>query len=99
VTSKGGAKQQVTLYYMSQHFGICTTVDALRRITINEKVAWEGRVTSQGSFTIDKSDLFGGPASRERSITCPVRRLRCCRTISRRNSGERTVPTARVIAA
>jgi hypothetical protein len=61
VTSKGGAKQQVTLYYMSQHFGICTTVDALRRITINEKVAWEGRVTSQGSFTIDKSDLFGGP--------------------------------------
>jgi hypothetical protein len=61
VTSKGGAKQQVTLYYMSQHFGVCTTVDALRGITVNEKVAWEGRVTSQGSFTIDRTDLFGGP--------------------------------------
>jgi hypothetical protein len=60
-SGKGGTKQQVTLYYMSQHFGICTPLDQIRGITINEKVAWSGSISAQTTIAIDKPDLFGGP--------------------------------------
>jgi hypothetical protein len=57
---KGGAKQQVDLYYMSIHYGICIAADAMKRVVIKEKEAWTGRVSTQTSFTINKPDLFGG---------------------------------------
>lgn len=58
---KGGTPQQeVTEYYMSEHFGICAAVDAVTRIIIKEKVAWEGERTSEGSIAIYNSELFGG---------------------------------------
>lgn len=57
---KGGAKQEVIRYYMAQHFGICMGADAITRILVKEKVAWEGDETAQTAFVIDKDQLFGG---------------------------------------
>lgn len=59
---KGGKKpqQEVTEYYMSEHFGICSAVDAVLGITIKEKTAWEGEKTAEGSISIYNSELFGG---------------------------------------
>lgn len=63
-----GTKVQVTEYYMSQHFGICTAVDELRRIIVKEKVAWKGSLTDQTSFLIQEDNLFGG-ATKEGGAT------------------------------
>jgi hypothetical protein len=57
---KGGAKQQVTKFYMSQHFGICAAADRLKRIVIKEKDAWTGSLTDQTKFSFRDDDLFGG---------------------------------------
>jgi hypothetical protein len=59
---KGGTPQtEVTEYYMSEHFGVCIgPVDALRKVTIKEKVAWEGVQSDPGSFAISQPELFGG---------------------------------------
>jgi hypothetical protein len=57
---KGGQKVQVTEYYMSQHFGVCITVDAIKKIIIKEKKAWSGRVTDRSKELIQKDNLFGG---------------------------------------
>lgn len=59
---KGGKpKIEVTEYFLSEHFGICSgPVDALRRLIIKEKDAWAGVQSSQGLFEINKPDLFGG---------------------------------------
>lgn len=54
------AKQQVTDYYMSLHFGVCATVDSVRRLRVNEKVAWDGVVTTLTNVSINQGDLFGG---------------------------------------
>jgi hypothetical protein len=54
-------KVEVTKYFMAQHLGICVSVDALLAITVKEKLAWEGEVTTQTSFVADKDQLFGGP--------------------------------------
>jgi hypothetical protein len=57
----GSAKIEVVRYHMAQHFGICTgPVDAITRITVKEKVAWEGEVTTQSQIRIEKDQLFGG---------------------------------------
>lgn len=53
-------KQQVTLYYMSIHFGISVVVDALLEIFIKEKTAWRGEVTTETAISINNEELFGG---------------------------------------
>jgi hypothetical protein len=60
MTAKGGTKTPVTLYYMSQHFGICTPVDVIKKIIVKEKEAWVGAQMGLTSFDISKRDLFGG---------------------------------------
>jgi hypothetical protein len=65
---KGGQKVQVTEYYMSQHFGVCITVDAIKKIIIKEKKAWSGRVTDRSKELIQKDNLFGG-ATKEGGAT------------------------------
>ena len=59
---KGGTpKIEITKYFMSQHLGICAgTPDAITKITIKEKVAWQGEQTAAAVFVIDKQNLFGG---------------------------------------
>jgi hypothetical protein len=57
---KGGAKQQVDLYFMSIHYGISIAADAIKRIVIKEKEAWVGYAASKTTITINKPDLFGG---------------------------------------
>lgn len=54
-------KQEVTKFFMSQHFGICTApVDALLEIIIKEKSAWTGTETDLNAFVIEQDQLFGG---------------------------------------
>jgi hypothetical protein len=60
VGGKSGGGGQVNRYYMSQHFGVCLGADRITRVTIKEKVAWEGSQSAMGTFTIDKRNLFGG---------------------------------------
>lgn len=58
---KGGAKVEVTEYFLSQHFGICMgEPDALKEIIIDEKTAWEGSQESEADLAINKGELFGG---------------------------------------
>lgn len=57
---KSKPKQEVNLYYMSIHFGICAEADAIKRIVIKEKEAWVGYETTQATITINKPELFGG---------------------------------------
>ena len=60
--SSSGTKQQVTQYNASIHFGICSgPVDYISGIYVNEKEAWAGEQSVQGTITIsDKMELFGG---------------------------------------
>lgn len=54
-------KMEVTEYYMSVHFGICSgPIDALLGVTIKEKTAWTGVQTEPGAFAVSNKDLFGG---------------------------------------
>lgn len=56
-----GAKSEITKYFMSVHFGICSgPIDALDALYIGEKVAWDGNRTEPGTFDISKPNLFGG---------------------------------------
>lgn len=57
---KSKPKIEVTLYYMSLHYGACVSADAIRAIYIKEKLAWEGYVSSQGTISISERELFGG---------------------------------------
>lgn len=58
---KGSPKIEVTQYYMSQHFGICSAeLDLILAITIKEKTAWEGRQAAGGAITISQPELYGG---------------------------------------
>lgn len=57
----GSAKQEITRYHMSQHFGICAgPVDAMVAIYAQEKLLWSGEETTASVFPVDKSQLFGG---------------------------------------
>ena len=59
---RGGAKQRVADYFLSIHFGICSgPINAIKKIWISEKVAWEGNLTDTGVININRPDLFGGP--------------------------------------
>jgi len=59
---KGGKpKVEVTEYSMSEHFGICSgPVDAITRIIVKEKTAWEGSQSTLGTTVINLPELFGG---------------------------------------
>lgn len=57
---KGGGDFQAVHYRMSLHFGICSTVDAFRRIYVNEKLAWSGNIDYVSSEWVENLDLFGG---------------------------------------
>lgn len=57
---KAKPKTEVTEYYMSEHFGICSGADALLKLTIKEKEAWVGSQFELGEITINDPELFGG---------------------------------------
>lgn len=58
--SGGGAKQQVTAYYASVHYGVSHPVDEVLEFHYGEKLLWSGSVTSNQSIAINREDLFGG---------------------------------------
>jgi hypothetical protein len=61
VGKKSKPKIEVTLYYMSEHFGICHgPLDFISEIKVSEKVAWTGTKSTQGDITINEPELFGG---------------------------------------
>ena len=57
---KGSAKQEVTDYYMSIHYGISVSVDSIHGIYVGEKTAWEGTLDVPGPISINQKNLFGG---------------------------------------
>jgi hypothetical protein len=58
---KGSPKIEVTEYYMSEHFGVCTgPIDALLSLTVKEKQAWVGEISTPQEVIINKPELFGG---------------------------------------
>lgn len=58
---KGGAKQEVTQFFMSQHFGICAAPATLGKLWVNEKVIWQGDAETLTTIAINDQELFGGP--------------------------------------
>lgn len=55
------SKMRVTQYSASIHYGICHgPVDDISRILVQEKEAWTGTQSAQGSITIRQKELFGG---------------------------------------
>lgn len=55
------AKVRVTRYHAGIHFGICHgPLDYISQIQVNEKEAWAGEQSVQGTITIDELELFGG---------------------------------------
>ena len=53
-------KQNVADYLLSIHFGVCHQADSIERVTVNDKVIFEGRVETNQSIEINKPDIFGG---------------------------------------
>lgn len=57
---KGGGQVVGYKYYLGMHMALCHgPVDAITRITVAEKVAWEGSATG-GTISINAPGLFGG---------------------------------------
>lgn len=54
------AKQTVTDYFMSVHFGVCTHADAILGVYVNDREAWSGVSTAIEGLSVNKPDLFGG---------------------------------------
>ena len=58
-----GSSKQVTVgykYYLGMHMVLCHgPVDAVTKITVDDKVAWSGTATG-GPITINAPELFGG---------------------------------------
>lgn len=52
-------KTEVTEYFMSQHFGVCIGPVTMLAITIKEKSAWTGELSTQSQFVIHNDGLFG----------------------------------------
>lgn len=52
--------QQVADYLMSLHVGVAHTVDSVERIRVNDKTAYVGRVSENGTISINQPALFGG---------------------------------------
>lgn len=59
---KGGKpKIEVTEFFMSEHFGVCTAEpDALLEIVVKEKTAWSGSQSGATGIEINNPELFGG---------------------------------------
>lgn len=58
---KGGSQQQeVNEYRMSLHYGVCHGPVTFTKITIDDKVLWEGRQSNYGYADISLPGLFGG---------------------------------------
>ena len=56
-----GSKTKVVQYFMSAWWGFSVgPVDALKKIIINDKVAWTGNADQSCVIKIDDQDLFGG---------------------------------------
>ena len=54
-------KVEVVQYFMSIWYGFATgPVDSIKKITINEKIAWEGDITESSVITLRHEDMFGG---------------------------------------
>jgi hypothetical protein len=48
-------------YFLGFHLGLCHgEIDAVTRVAWDDKEAWTGNITANGSATINKPDLFGG---------------------------------------
>lgn len=56
---KGAAKREVVEYRMSAHLGFGMRVDRVRKIKVNDKLAWDGDLT-EGRISIHQPNLFGG---------------------------------------
>jgi hypothetical protein len=62
MTSSSDSKIEIAKYFMSGWWAICEgSIDKLMKIIINDKVAWDGTRTTNGTISIDKQELFGGP--------------------------------------
>lgn len=71
---KGGGGSAIVgyKYLMGVQLAICHgPVDAVRRIIIGERIAWEGSVAGNSTISINKPDLFGGD-SREGGVVGSV---------------------------
>lgn len=59
-----GKRRKTTVgyrYYMGLHFGVCQgPVDALLRILVGDRVAWQGMQTQSGAVQVNAPQLFGG---------------------------------------
>lgn len=55
------AKQEVTEYRMSVHYGVCRGPVRFKKITIADKVIWEGDIGDQTFVDVSLPNLFGGP--------------------------------------
>jgi len=50
-------------YRVGMHLGLCQGLDAITKIVVGDKTAWEGEQVGSGSITIDEEGLFGGEES------------------------------------
>lgn len=72
--SKGGSVSTVTgfRYSLAMLMGLCRgPLDEIVQINIGDIEAWTGNVTTNGSFTIDQENLFGGD-TKEGGVKGPV---------------------------
>lgn len=54
-------KQEVTEYRLSIHTGFAWECDGMKRLLVDDKVIWEGDVTTAQPIYINQPELFGGP--------------------------------------
>jgi len=59
-----GSSKKVTIgykYYLGLHFSVCHgPVDAVKKISVGDRVAWDDGALGSGSIFINAPDLFGG---------------------------------------
>ena len=59
--AKGLSNDMGFKYYLGMHFGICHgPVNKISRISIAEKTAWTGSITSSATAVVTQGKLFGG---------------------------------------
>lgn len=56
---KSAPSATVSTYYAGFHFVLCHTLDSIRQVYLDEKLAWSGNVTD-GEFEINTPELLGG---------------------------------------
>lgn len=60
-SSKKKAKQDVTDYYLSMHFGVCHgPVDEVKGLIVGEKPVWNGSVSGNGTISVQRRNMLGG---------------------------------------